>query len=625
MPKSDIHFEDILADRTQEEDLLEVPLSEGIFKLFLTAVLVLVGFIVFRVWNIGIAEHNFYENRAEANMSFTEVSRAPRGLVLDRFGKPLTENQSAIAAYLVPHELPAALDLRAQALQKISGILGFSEGELETKIKEKNWSFSEKMELKYGLDYDEIAAIESAKVPGLSVESVFERVSEPAQVFSHVVGFTGLVDEGDLKTNPALFIDDEIGKSGLEAYYDDYLRGKDGRRIVLRDAVGEVKDKTAVALAEPGNNLETFIDKDFQEYFYNRLAEALRYLGRESGAGLALNPRNGEVLALINIPSFDIGNVSEFLTKPNQPLFNRVVSGLYNPGSTIKPLVATAALSEKIIDPAKQIYSAGFIDVPNPYDPGNPSRFLDWKPHGWVDLKAAIARSSNVYFYEVGGGFEGQIGLGIEKLRTWWARFNLNAKTQIDLPGEEAGFLPSAAWKEEKFGEPWRIGDTYNVSIGQGDLLITPIGLLNYIAAVANGGKFYEPRVMKRIVDEKGGEIIKSEPRLLSDLSPQIGDVLGEVQAGMRDAVEKYYGSAYLLGDLPFSVAAKTGTAQVENNEKINAFFAGYAPYENPQIAVLVLVENAREGSLNAVPVAKDVLLWYYNHRIKSEARNPKS
>jgi len=616
--KPGLHFEDILTDQFQEDNLMEVPLSEGIFKWFLTAVIVLVGFAIVRLWDIGVLENSFYKKRAEANMSFTEVSRPPRGLILDRFGKPLVENKPLVVAYLIPHELPRRLDERLQALARISEILGLSESEIEAKIKEKNWSFSEKMELKRGLDYNEISAIESEGVAGLAAETVFQRTSVPAGVFSPVTGFTGLVGEDDLKVNLDLSIDDEIGKSGLEAYYDRYLRGKNGRTVVLRDALGNVKEKTEVAPAEPGQDLQTFIDKDFQEYFYNRLAEALQELGRESGAGLAINPQNGEVLALVSIPSFDVGDVTSYLTKPNQPLFNRVISGLYNPGSTIKPLDAIAALVEKIIDPTKQIYSAGFIEVPNPYNPGSPSRFLDWRPHGLVDLRAALARSSNVYFYEVGGGFpaggrpvfggENQVGLGIEKLRAWWQNFNLDQKTRIDLPGEKAGFLPSVSWKENKFGEPWRLGDTYNVAIGQGDLLVTPAELLTYIAAVGNGGKIYKLRVAD------------NNPEILKDLSPQIGAVLKDVQEGMRDAVEKSYGTAHLLADLPLSVAAKTGTAQIQNNEKVNAFFVGYAPADVPQIAVLVLVENAREGSLNAVPVAKDVLLWYYNHRIKSQA-----
>ncbi|HXF44364.1 MAG TPA: penicillin-binding protein 2 [Candidatus Paceibacterota bacterium] len=617
--KRDIDLEDILTDRFQENDLLEVPLSDGVFRTFIFTVVVVIGFVIFRIWDISILNHSFYKSRASANMSFMEVKRPARGLILDRNGEPILENESAIAAYLIPHDLPTAIDERDQVLKRISAILGINEAELKAKIRDKDWAFSEKLEIASNLGYEEIAAAESEVIPGLSVESVFRRRSKPTGVFSHIVGFTGLVDDNDLAENENLFIDDEVGKAGLEAQYDAYLRGRNGREIILRDAKGDVKEKTEVTLAEPGKNVETFIDRDFQEYFYGRLIAALRDLGRDVGVGLALDPRNGEVLALFSIPGFDVGNVSASLAKPNEPFFNRAISGLYNPGSTIKPLVAAAALAENVIGPKNEIYSAGYIEVPNPYNPENPSRFLDWKAHGYVNLRSALARSSNVYFYEVGGGFGNQIGLGIEKLRQWWHKFKLDEKTGIDLPGEKAGFLPSPAWKEKRFGDPWRIGDTYNVSIGQGDLLMTPIELLNYIASIANGGKFYQPRVMKRIVAEDGSEIIKSEPTVIGDLSAELGLEFQEVREGMEDAVRQPYGTAYLLADLPFAAAAKTGTAQIQNNEKVNAFFVGYAPADDPEIAILVLVENAREGSLNTVPVAKDALMWYYENRIKKQ------
>jgi len=325
-------------------------------------------------------------------------------------------------------------------------------------------------------------------------------------------------------------------------------------------------------------------------------------------------------LALFSIPSFDTGQIHRFLKLENQPLFNRAIGGLYNPGSTIKPLVATAALVEKIINPQEQIYSAGFIEIPNPYFPNLPSRFLDWKPHGWVDLYSALARSSNIYFYEVGGGFPGQrIGLGIEKLKQWWQKFRLAEKSGIDLIGEERGVLPDPQWMQKVKNRRWLLGDTYNVSIGQGDLLITPIELLNYISAIANGGKFYKPRIAKAVLDENGKILFQNESQILGDLSSIIDGAVNEVKKGMEDAVNKPYGTANLLADLPFKIAAKTGSAQTDNNTKVNAFFVGYAPADNPQIAILILIENAREGSLNTIPVAKDVLAWYYKNRLVNQ------
>jgi penicillin-binding protein 2 len=345
-----------------------------------------------------------------------------------------------------------------------------------------------------------------------------------------------------------------------------------------------------------------------------------------------MNPQNGEILALFNIPSFD-NNIlvspglsdqkSAILNSPAKPMFDRAVSGLYSPGSTIKPLNAVALLNEKLINPKTQIFSPGYLDVPNPYDPARPSRFLDWRYQGWVNLDEAIAWSSDVYFYVTIGGLpSGQTAvsvsgnqpitpLGIDKLNQWWKKFKLGDLTNIDLPNEASGFLPTPAWKESKFNEPWRLGDTYNVAIGQGDLLLTPIRLLTYISAIANGGKIYQPFIDKDY----------NQPKVVSDLS-YLAPEIKEIQQGMRLAVTDPRGTAYTLNDLPFTLGAKTGSAQIDNNAKENAFFVGYAPYDNPQIAILILIENSREGSLNTLPVAKEVLNWYYENRLKSAASN---
>ncbi|MEK7195858.1 MAG: penicillin-binding transpeptidase domain-containing protein, partial [Patescibacteria group bacterium] len=241
-----------------------------------------------------------------------------------------------------------------------------------------------------------------------------------------------------------------------------------------------------------------------------------------------------------------------------------------------------------------------------PYFPDKPSRFLDWRAHGWVDLYSAIARSSDVYFYETIGGFEGLKGLGIDKLNDYWRKFGLDKITGIDLHSESYGFLPNSAEKEIRSGTPWRVGDTYNISIGQGDISLSPLQLMNGIAAIANDGPVYVPHLKqgnsKQLLD-------------LSDLAPQFT----EVRKGMEDAVSKSYGTANALSTLPIKVAAKTGSSQVENNTKTNALFIGYSPAQNPQIEILILVEDAKEGSLNAIPIAKDVMWWYYENRIRNK------
>ncbi|MEK9194396.1 MAG: penicillin-binding transpeptidase domain-containing protein [Patescibacteria group bacterium] len=626
--RQNLNLEDILTDRVHEDDLLEVPLADRIFKVFLLLLGLIFVLALLQFLNIGILKHSFYKNRALLNSARIKNQPAPRGIVFDRFEKPLVQNTPSFNVFLSPVDLPKSLVGRLAVLERIGELLEIDLEELNQSIKKKDWNLGDKIFLKSNIDHNQLVALKSQDVPALKVESALKREHLSKFAFSHLLGYTGFPDDYDLKKNKELSITSELGKSGLEAYYDTFLRGADGKEEIFKNAKGETEGNRIVFLPQVGASLYTFIDKDFQDYFYDRLSVALKNLGRNIGLGIAINPKNGEVLALFNIPSFDNLSLGKFLKEPNEPLFNRAISGLYAPGSTIKPLVATAALKEKVITPTDQIYSQGFIEIPNPYNPEMPSRFLDWKPHGWVDLYSAIARSSNVYFYEVGGGFpagggsasggEGQIGLGIKKLKNWWQKFNLEEKSGIDLVGEKAGFLPDPDWKESKTKIPWRIGDTYNVSIGQGDLLTTPIALLNYINAVASGGVFYKPRIMKKIVKSTGENILESNPEIIRDLKNELGEELVEVRQGMKDAVEKPYGSAYFLSSLPVSVAAKTGTSQVENNSKINALFVGFAPADDPQVAILILVENAREGSLNVVPVAREVLMWYYENRLKN-------
>jgi penicillin-binding protein 2 len=392
--------------------------------------------------------------------------------------------------------------------------------------------------------------------------------------------------------------------------YDDLLRGKNGAVAIFRNSTGNVEEIIRTEEPVQGATLKTTVDAELQEFFYSRMLQALLSLGRTSGAGIALNPQNGDILALISFPSFDGDNVSEFLNKGGRPLFNRAVSGVYSPGSTIKPIHAAAALQESVVSPGDQIYSAGYIEIPNPYNPTAVSRFVDWKAHGWVDVYSALARSSNVYFYVIGGGFKDQLGLGIARLYKYWQKFDLDEPTGIDVPGEAVGFLPTPEEKEERTGEIWRVGDTYNVSIGQGDLGITPLRLITAVSAIANGGPAYTPHI--REIPEK--QVLLD----IKDMAP----ALAEVRRGMADAVKKDYGTANLLKTVPMLVGAKTGSAQVAGKTKTNALITAYASRDEntpPEIAILILVEDAREGSLNTVPVARDILQWYYDNRVVSK------
>jgi len=616
--KKSIEFEEILSDKSVEGSVREVPLREKTFFFFIIVTALVVGVAVGDLFWLNVGKHSLYVERALDNVSDVKVKHSPRGIVYDRFHKPITENAPAFNVYLIPKKLPQGEKERNEAIQRVASILNISEWELLQKIEKRDWTLSGKMLLSDDITQDQLVALSSSEYLGVSVEESFRRAHTVPFAFSELVGYTGLVDEDDISGDKELTIDDQIGRAGLEMYYDQFLRGINGKEVIYKTAKGEIQNERTEREPKPGKDIDTYIDFEFQSFFYTKLKEQLNQLGRDVGVGIAINPQNGEVLALTSVPGFDPQKIGNALVDSRRPLFSRSVSGVYNPGSTIKPLMGTAALTEGIVTPTTSFYSSGMLEIPNPYTPSMPSKFPDNKAHGWVNVRSAIARSSNIYFYIVGGGYQGQKGLGINTIKKWWELFGLSQKTDIDLPNEKVGFLPDPEWKQKETGIPWRVGDTYHVSIGQGDFSMTPIELLNYICSIANGGTLYKPRIVDRIVDVSGNEYLKTQPSVLRDITSVASkDAIREIQAAMRDGVDKPYGTSYTLRGLPVLVSAKTGTAQVQNNSKTNAFFVGYAPSDNPKIAILILIENSREGSLNTVPVARDLFLWYYNNRLK--------
>lgn len=623
--KGALHFEESVVDAFAGDfnRRLEQPISWPVFVVVAVAVVAAVIAAVSRTAALAVVSGDFYRQRALANINRPITVPAQRGLIADRFQSPLLKN---IPSFTLTLNLPLLFQRRfdslsrRQALERVARLVGrilpLEAPELVQRLAAVDWETTSTVVLARNLTLDQAINLKTFEEPGLEVGDDYRRQYADGPAFAHIIGYTGS-GGADGQVN---------GVSGLESYYDNFLRGQPGESLAVRDASGAELDRKIVRAAQSGYRLETTIDAEFQKYFYRRLREGLAVLGRSAGAGLAIDPRNGEVLALVSLPSFDNNNPVPFLKADGNPLFNRAVSGAYNPGSTVKPLVALAALREKAVTPQWETYSSGAIELPNQYDVEHPSRFLDWRAHGWVNLRAALARSSNVFFYVVGGGCPARAtcqsrpvthpkGLGVSGLRRYWQTFGLDRLTGIDLEGEAVGFLPEPEEKQQRTGQPWRIGDTYNVSIGQGDLTMTPLRLLSFIASVANGGKMYRPFLAKKVVAEDGSIVQENAPEELLDYHDWAEEI-GEVQEGMRDAVAQPYGTANKLYDLSYQTAGKTGSAQIANNTKTNAFFVGYGPYRDPQIAILVLVEDAKEGSLNAIPIAKDVLNWYYAHRL---------
>jgi len=616
--KKDIFFEEALAEEWKDDiNFFEVELSSG--PLFYAGFLILILSLIIlgRIIFLNVVLGKNFQEQAQINSGQKEFILPPRGLIYDRNGKILAQNQIAFSAFLNIENFIKNEDLQQKTLEIIEKNFGISKSDFENLIKERlSSNVLTPILISSDLTHEQILFLQRENLPTIQIKESFKRFYPYGEYFSTFLGYVGYPDLLDLKQKNYLKPQFLTGKTGIEAYYDKELVGEPGIILNIRDAKGKILSTTKAQDVKPGKDLNLTIDAELQEYLYKRIKEGLEFLGRESGAGLILNPQNGEVLAMVSFPSFDNNiflqpqkkeEIQKILNDANKPLFNRVISGIYAPGSTIKPLVGVAGLKEGVITPEKKIFSPGYLDVPNPYNPSKPTRFLDWRYQGEVNLYSAIAQSSNVYFYIVGGGFGDISGLGISRLIEWWKKFGLGQKTNIDLIGESTGFLPTPQWHKKVFGREWLIGDTYNVSIGQGDLGVTPLQLLNYISAIGNGGKIYKPHLLKDL-----------QPEVLIDLS-YLKPEIEEVKKGMVETITSPLGTAHLMIDLPFEIAGKTGSAQIEGNKYENAFFVGFAPKDNPQIAILILVEKARQGSLNAVPIAKDVLNWYYENRMKNK------
>lgn len=605
MPKSKLNFDDIAFSKWAEENsrFLELPLSSAVFHLMGIVALFVILIVFGRLLFLNIYKGEMYKARAVSNVNKEIILPASRGIIMDRFGKPLIKNAPALSADILITEFLQEPEVINSNLSKIAVILEKSKEEIKDSIQKANPEQVAEITIARDINLDQAIKLKALGLNALKVRDDFKREYIRGPAFAHLLGYIGLDSENNL-----------VGKSGLESVYDNYLRGINGSYVIHRDVAGNTLDERTVKQPKSGYQINTTIDIELQEYFYKRFRQGLDQLKRTSGVGIAMNPKTGEILSLLSFPEYDNNNPADYLSNKKQPLFNRAISGVYSPGSVIKPFIATAALSEEVVEPIDSFFSAGYLEIPNPYYPDRPSRFLDWKPHGYVDLYSALAKSSNVYFYIIGGGYKEREGLGIKRIADYWSRFSFDELTGIDLPAEKVGFLYDPKEKEEKLNEIWRLGDTYNVSIGQGNLATTPIRLASAYSSLAMGGIVHRPFITKSALDERDNLILLNEPKVVADYS-ELSPEIYEVKKGLEDAVKKTYGTAHMLNDLLIKVAGKTGSAQFANNTKTNAFFIGYAPADDPELLILVLIENARQGSINTLPIAYDVFNWYYWNR----------
>lgn len=418
----------------------------------------------------------------------------------------------------------------------------------------------------------------------------------------------GYVSYPKKDTRGFFFRTDYLGRSGVEEAFDSILKGKNGSKIVEVDALSDVVSEYAIDMPVSGGELRLSIDAELSEAMYNIIATSTAQAGFRSGAGAIMNVKTGELLALTSFPSFDPevmadGDDVELIETYNNderlPFLNKVISGAYTPGSIVKPFVAYAALFHDVISPEKVIVSDGYILVPNPYNPENPSRFNDWRVQGPMTMREAIAFSSNVYFYIIGGGFGNQAGIGITKLASMYRHFGMGSNTGINIAQEQEGIVPDPEWKQEVFNDDWRLGDTYFTSIGQFGFLTTPIQMLRAYAALANGGQLLTPHVV-------AGEVSESIDLELNQEYLQI------IHEGMRKTVNYDGGTARSLERKDVAIAAKSGTAEVGvGNAYVNSWAAGFWPYEDPEYAFIMMMDKApRSNALGAARIMGNVFEW---------------
>lgn len=591
--------------RPMEEGL---PARETILqRAIIAAVLcfVLLGLVVARVVWLQVTSHERFASLAEQNRTRIEPIPPARGLIYDRNGVVLADNAPAFQVELIPEQVP---DMEG-TLQHLARLLNLDEGELARFRKTLKASRSfDSIPLKLNLSEEEVAklAVERPRLPGVEVQARLTRVYPQKEKVAHVVGYVGRISEKELASiDPEAYRGtSHIGKTGLERFYEERLHGKVGYRKLEVDAHGRTLRVLEEVPATPGEDLHLTLDLRLQQ-----VAEAA--LGDYLGAVVALDPRNGQVLAFVSKPGFDpnlfvngirSGEYKALVENPDRPLFNRALAAAYPPGSTVKPLMGLAGLEYGLITPEFRMFAGPYYQLPN-----DSHRYRDWRKsgHGWVDLDRAIAQSCDVYFYDLAHR------MGIDRMHEFLTRFGLGRPTGIDLPGEASGLVPSKAWKRAARGQAWYPGETLIAGIGQGYMLATPLQLAHMTATLARRGQPVQPHLA---VDAK---LQPQEPIVVRKASHW-----DAVIAGMDHVINSDYGTAKGLRGGPYRMAGKSGTAQVftvKQNETYNekklarklhdhAVFIGFAPLEAPTIAVAAFVENGRHGSTVAGPIVRRVM-----------------
>jgi len=563
-------------------------------------VVICFSILVVSLWYLQMIKGEEFKERAVENCIRSLVEDAPRGRIYDCQENLLVTNRPAVVVSVIPAEV----DDLEKLSERLSRIIGISPEEISQIVKNYRENPFKPVKILDDCKTNKIIEIEERKdeLKGVVLEVKPRRDYLYYDFAAHSLGYVGEIDKEELQQfgNPKFQGGDIIGKAGLEKYYDDILRGEKGGKEVEVDALGQEIATLLFQKPVPGKDLVLTIDRDLQLCGENLLFN-------KKGSIMVSDPNSGEILALVNRPSFSPNIFANGISSSDwqrlssdadYPLTNRSVQGLYSPGSIFKVVTAVAALEEGVTDRKRKIYCSGSFELA-----GQVFTCWDETGHGSLSIVDAIAHSCNIYFYTLGKD------LGIERFNKCMQKFGLGEKTGIDLPAEAIGTIPSAQWKEREVKEIWFPGDTINLSIGQGYLLLTPLQVHNIITAIAGEGEIYKLHLVKKIISANGKTIKEIKPEIYKKLnfSP---DTFKIVKEGLRQTILK--GTGWRANIQELAVAGKTGTAENPQGET-HAWFIGFAPYKDPEICITVFLENGGEGGEAAAPIARAMLEKYFN------------
>jgi penicillin-binding protein 2 len=558
-----------------------------------------------RLWYIQITRGDYFRDQAERNRLRIINIPAPRGLILDRKGRVLVDNEISFSLILRREYM----EDKGRLLDVIERHLGLERADLEKKLEDFRLVPTVfPIPLKNRLDFAEIAFVEAHRdrFPELSLEWIPTRRYVLGPMASHIFGYVGEVTPEEL-AQPAfrsLAPGDIVGKAGLERFYNARVKGTKGQEKVFINSIGQITRVVEKIPAQKGRDLPISIDLEIQK-------KAEEMMEGQKGAVVAIDPRTGEVLCMVSKPEFDpnlfIGHLSrqqwqELVDNPDKPLQNKVIQGTFAPGSIFKILVAAAALGEKLIDPETTFFCPGQTEML-----GRIVHCWNASGHGSVQLMEAITNSCNIYFYNVG------LKVGVDRIHNWAVRMGLGTRSGIDLPGERAGLVPSSEWKQKTYGQPWYQGETVSVAIGQGAVNVTPLQVACFMCAISTDAAPPVPRFLL----EQGPP--PARPARVPLLPAEVSDL---VVTGMQNVVESGTGTRARLEGIP--IAGKTGTAQLINTQtaerlqdyqkefRENSWFACFAPVGDPRIAIAVIVEHGGHGGTTAAPVAAEIMRKYF-------------